>query len=767
MLSKQHREHLRNEGFTEQEIDRLVSDFGVRSLTGKEALSEGYKAWDGEKWQSSSGIEFFFTKDFGQIRADQPIPRKNGNFAKYLTKAGKKAQAWRPGGCLAVTEGFKDAAIATLRGVPVGAIAGVSHYRKALLEGCGYTIIFDSDGWVNPEVFGNLIKAGHHCRGKVLILDRIPSYPKGGLCELYKLGSELDLSKAVKPKVLLLDWPNHWEGLPAGKIARLAKKAVKLATDFLPSDESDAFINRIADQYRAAGLRSRTLQRVKKATLERVQSAEPSDFQGDYNTILKALGKRLSLNEAVKRLELDKQQFSVDEIRSLLEIDCGLGLKSKSKDVFIEIAKKIAKANSYNPIQDYLTGVYDQYKDKVDLLQETATGLATKYLGTVDPTANILLRKTLIGAIARAFDPGCKLDTMTVLVGSQGIRKSTFWRVLASILYFCDDFSDPSNKDHVLKLHETWIVEWSELHGLSKREINHVKAFLACGRDLIRVPYGRSNEWMLRPSAIVGTSNESQFLTDDTGNRRFWVIECHQKINIEAVEQDRDLIWAAAVHCYKAGEPWWADGTLERSLEADCKRFQKQDAWHDLIADYVEPRERVSVAEIFDCVLDTEAKGRSNQSSGRITKILKLEGFISSPNPVRHQYQTPTGRTVSSRQRVWERKPSVEQNILDFPAHTESTVFAVPGVSQAAEPIPSNQSSLTRPRHSPTGFDTAPAHPRANRHTGVPESVLSKTQSENTLQPSGTPGTAKTPLSKGAGNENKFSDDEVIDVDHF
>lgn len=188
MLVEKHRQHLTDESFTCEEIDSLINQYGVRSLSELEAMSQGFKVWDGDQWHSSSGILFPYTSDFGQLRTDTPIQRKRGKPAKYLTQSGKVTQAFIPEGCRAITEGFKDAIIATLRGVPTGAIAGVSHYRKALAKGCGYTIVFDSDGWTNPQVFHNLIKAGLHCSGKVLLLPKMEE-EQGGLCEFLKANS--------------------------------------------------------------------------------------------------------------------------------------------------------------------------------------------------------------------------------------------------------------------------------------------------------------------------------------------------------------------------------------------------------------------------------------------------------------------------------------------------------------------------------------------------------------------------------------------------
>jgi hypothetical protein len=152
-LLPEHWEHLQDEGFSDAQIETLIKTHGVRSLSESEALEQGFKIWGEDTWQSCSGMLFPFTKTFAQLRCDIPLQRSGGKTAKYITPVGKGSEAFIPEGCRVITEGYKDALAGTLIGaIPTGAIAGVSHYRKALLQGCGYTIIFDADGWINPQV---------------------------------------------------------------------------------------------------------------------------------------------------------------------------------------------------------------------------------------------------------------------------------------------------------------------------------------------------------------------------------------------------------------------------------------------------------------------------------------------------------------------------------------------------------------------------------------------------------------------------------------
>ncbi|NCJ05169.1 hypothetical protein GS597_01270 [Synechococcales cyanobacterium C] len=261
-LHSHHLKHLTSEGFTPEQIETLITDYGVRSLTQYEAKELGfrYKSESGD-WESPSGLLFPFTKTFAQIRCDSPVVRAKGKSAKYLTQVGRKSQAFTPkGGCSIYTEGFKDAMAATFAGVPCGALAGVSHY-KCLSEGCGATIVFDSDGWTNPSVFSSLISAGLWLKGRVLILPPIEGHPKGGMCEYIRAGGDLSalMETAMTPVELLEAWPSRWEGLPAHKIVPLAAKAAKIAGKILPRGEAKAFNRRLRALHKATGLTVDTL----------------------------------------------------------------------------------------------------------------------------------------------------------------------------------------------------------------------------------------------------------------------------------------------------------------------------------------------------------------------------------------------------------------------------------------------------------------------------------------------------------------------------
>jgi predicted P-loop ATPase len=118
--------------------------------------------------------------------------------------------------------------------------------------------------------------------------------------------------------------------------------------------------------------------------------------------------------------------------------------------------------------------------------------------------------------------------------------------------------AEASDKDELMKLHQHWAVEWAEFETqLSRKGYSRLKQFMTTKVDTYRPPYGRTPKAFPRRSILVGSTNELEFLSDPSGDRRYWVIPLAGNINLNLAEQLRDQIWAAAVAAYRAGEQWW------------------------------------------------------------------------------------------------------------------------------------------------------------------------------------------------------------------
>ncbi len=231
-LDNNHYQHLVSEGFSHDDIAVLES-FGVRSVSKTQALKLGIKKWNGHEHVSDGGLYFPFDKDYGQIRLNTPIPSKNG-LCKYLGPS-KPVKCWYPQlNIKAVTEGWKDAAICTVKGIPTAAIVGVDNIIYCLPKGCGTPIIFDSDGWRKPEVIRALVWGAIWTNGKINLFPEMPDYPSGGACEFFKNNGDAIaynklIDSAMNPIEFISEWITRWDSFDDELIGHCTKVAVDLS----------------------------------------------------------------------------------------------------------------------------------------------------------------------------------------------------------------------------------------------------------------------------------------------------------------------------------------------------------------------------------------------------------------------------------------------------------------------------------------------------------------------------------------------------------
>jgi putative DNA primase/helicase len=245
----------------------------------------------------------------------------------------------------------------------------------------------------------------------------------------------------------------------------------------------------------------------------------------------------------------------------------------------------VAQDNRIHPVRDYLRSLV---WDGVPRLAR----FAADYLNVGEndgepPTYSAEVGKILLlSAVARAMEPGCKVDTIVVLEGSQGRGKSTALRVLAGDAYFTDSEIDFGNKDAYQSIAGKWIVELAEVDKHRGRDASQVKAFISSQSDRYRPSYGRVASDHKRGCVLVGTTNADDYLTDATGNRR-WLPLRVGVVHLERLRRDRDQLWAEAVAAYDGKEPWWPTGDLVKLASDAVERRHEGDPWDQPIAAYL------------------------------------------------------------------------------------------------------------------------------------------------------------------------------------
>jgi hypothetical protein len=247
----------------------------------------------------------------------------------------------------------------------------------------------------------------------------------------------------------------------------------------------------------------------------------------------------------------------VHEIRA--HADRRLGFSPGREDVEAAIAT-CAEQRPFHPIQNYLRSVD---WDGVPRL----ASMAYDYFGSESTLHSELVKKWMISAVARAMNPGCKVDTALMLHGEQGYFKSSFFAILGA-QWHADSAIDIANKDSFQQIHAAWLYEFAELENVVHgRAESRLKAWLTSTHDMFRAPYARSVTRKARSCVICGTTNRKQFLTDETGSRRFWIVSVQKPVPRELLAEMRDQIWAEAFAAYEAGEQWWLDREQDVELE--------------------------------------------------------------------------------------------------------------------------------------------------------------------------------------------------------
>lgn len=264
-------------------------------------------------------------------------------------------------------------------------------------------------------------------------------------------------------------------------------------------------------------------------------------------------------------------------------IECVYGIVSSQKvddALALEFEKK-----KFHPIREYVQAQTWDGCPRIDTL-------LIDYFGAEDNVyTRAAIRKMLVAAIARIFEPGVKFDTALILVGAQGTYKSTFVKKLG-VDWFSDTFTTVQGKEAFEQLQGAWLIEIAELSGLKKAEVEAIKHYISKREDSFRPAYGRVVETYKRQCVFFGTTNNKDFLRDPTGNRRFMPIDVRPefvtKSVIEDLTQDEiSQIWAEAYQLYLAGEPLFLMAEEDVIAKIEQNKHSELDERRGLIEEYL------------------------------------------------------------------------------------------------------------------------------------------------------------------------------------
>lgn len=326
--------------------------------------------------------------------------------------------------------------------------------------------------------------------------------------------------------------------------------------------------------------------------------------------------------------------FDDSNLFALLQAD----YEMKDRQNYFDALKNVSMRNRFHPIKDILNSLHWDG-------QEHIKGLLPNYLGAEDSTYNYEVFKLfMLGAVSRIFEPGCKFDYTVIFRGEQGIGKSTFLRLLAlDDAWFNDSLDSLDGDNAAQKLSGSWIIELAELKSLARTAggVDSVKRFLSATQDKYRAPYERRTDIFLRQSVFAGSTNKTDFLQDETGNRRFLIVEVGankptKSIFEPEVMDDIKMAWAQAVHIYKTQHPKLI---LPESCRQQAEDMQA-DAMSDdgkigIIEDYLRDKVKTCVIEVWQKALGENGRPAKWQASEINNIISKIGGWKKIGYPIR------------------------------------------------------------------------------------------------------------------------------------
>ena len=307
----------------------------------------------------------------------------------------------------------------------------------------------------------------------------------------------------------------------------------------------------------------------------------------------------------------------------------------------------LCNEHQFDPVVDMLAEAEANW-DKVERLDR----MAVDHFNAADtPLNRACVRKTMIAAVARARQPGCKFDTITVLEAPEGWNKSSAWAVLAGEGNFSDEsILGKAGREVQEQLAGIWIHENAELAGITKAEVEVIKAFASRQVDRARPAYGHFLVEQPRHSIEVGTTNPTKYLLSQTGNRRFWPVEVLRPIDLKRLRESRLQLWGEAAHYQSQGEVLtigehlWADAAVEQEARrvihpweaklAEMTTIVKVDGteyWGNGVVHLVEGQERVATSAIFEHVLKVPAGQLNNGHSKTVSSIMAMQGWTPKP----------------------------------------------------------------------------------------------------------------------------------------
>jgi putative DNA primase/helicase len=361
------------------------------------------------------------------------------------------------------------------------------------------------------------------------------------------------------------------------------------------------------------------------ARLQRTDAGTPRKTLVNVVTVLhcdNSLRGRLAWDQFRAEILLDGSvmtEMAVTHMRLALGVRYDMEPASRMMREAIDV---VAKAHLVNHLTDYLDHLRWDGVRRLDKWLVHALGAKDTLI------TRAMSRRWCLSAVARAHEPGCKVDTLLLLVGPQGAGKRTAVRLLAGEGFSSDSEIELSNRRAYHQIQGVWIAEIPEMTSLSRAGLARAKAFMSSSTDRYVALYGAKAESVPRYTVFAATTNEEYPLHDATGARRYWPVRTPGPLDRDWLTRHRDMLWAEAVAAYRAGEQWHLTPEEERLHDVLVKEFQVRDPWHSQIEAW--SKQQKAPFRMEDCISKAAGTPSGKQDRGhqnRAGAILRDLGF--------------------------------------------------------------------------------------------------------------------------------------------
>lgn len=325
-----------------------------------------------------------------------------------------------------------------------------------------------------------------------------------------------------------------------------------------------------------------------------------------------------------------------DVIRMQESLQKHSGLRLIARATVQDAIELVAEDYSFHPIRDYLDSLEWDGTARIDWLFPFYFGSFPLREGMeledVHPYHKEIGCRLMLSLVARIYDPGCQQDYVVIIEGEQGLLKSSACRTLVGeIEWFGSNLPDISNKDSSQYMRGKWIIEIPEMHKFFgvKKDDSELKSFITRREERYFARYGRKESFEKRQCVFIGTTNESNYLKDTTGSRRYWPILAGA-INLDLLERDRDQLFAEAVVRYRAGEKIWPDSEFEKQfIKPEQEERYQLDEWEGAIAKYLDGMATTAVRaiDVYVAVFSNDKSKFNRSEQLRVESCLQRLGW--------------------------------------------------------------------------------------------------------------------------------------------